>query len=228
MTKQSVIADASLKPLLTILAIIVASTIFFLIYQVYIGNISCNVGYFPGVQGQIDLSAEEIETFPKMVAQTMKFVSQAKMAIRNSSKSMPVISKYLSGLKGPQSQYIISYFIGTPSHRAAPGVWGKEFKDASKGTLFAHGSADGFCDHTHPFCDDQREFKLGSNMWNFKNQSGFYPIRDWITTAKEGGGWIGSFWRNGRGVIQPKYTYIDIIPEKEILLASSFFITRTS
>ena len=226
MVKQTDAANIALEPLLVILAIIACSTILFLVYQISQGTVSCNIGYFPGVQGRVELGAEEIETFPRLISQTIKFTEQAKTAIRNTSKSMKSVSKYISGLKGPEGQYIISYSLG-PGKDTRDWQEGSPlgFKDKA-GTLFAHGSSDGFCDEHHPFCDDQRNFAIGDNQWNLKNQSGFYPIRDWIEVAKQGGGWIGSFWRDGKGVVQPKYTYITVIPEKNILLASSFFAGR--
>jgi hypothetical protein len=227
MVKQIDAANVALEPLLVILAIIVCSTILFLVYQISQGTVSCNIGYFPGVQGRVELGAEELDKFPRLISQTIKFVEQAKTAVRNTSKSMKSISKYISGLKGPQGQYIISYTLGPDQSR--DDHWQKGTPDDFKkgaGTLFAHGTSDGFCDQNQPFCDDQRSFAIGENQWNVKNQSGFYPIRDWIKVAKQGGGWIGSFWRNGEGVIQPKYTYITVIPEKNILLASSFFAAR--
>ena len=228
MVKQiNAAANAALEPLLVILAIIVCSTILFLIYQISQGAVSCNIGYFPGVQGRVELGATELETFPRLVAQTIKFTEQAKTAIRNTSKSLKDVSKYISGLKGPQGQYMISYFLGNPMKGRSPRPEGMNSSFNEKaGTLFAHGSSDGFCDQNQPFCDDQRSFAIGDNMWNLKNQSGVYPIRDWIKAAKQGGGWIGSFWRDGKGVVQPKYTYITVIPEKNILLASSFFTGR--
>ena len=225
MVKQIDAANAALEPLLVILAIIVSSTILFLIYQISQGTVSCNIGYFPGVQGRVELGAEELEKFPRLVSQTIKFTEQAKTAIRNTSKSMKAVSKYISGLKGPQGQYIISYSLGPGMASHWEDGTPPSFREEA-GTLFAHGASDGFCDQNHPFCDDQRTFKIGENLWNLKNQSGFYPIRDWIKVAKQGGGWIGSFWRDGSGVVQPKYTYITVIPEKNILLASSFFTAR--
>lgn len=224
MVKQTDAANIALEPLLVILAIIACSTILFIAYQISQGTVSCNIGYFPGVQGRVELGAEEIVTFPRLVSQTIKFTEQAKTAIRNTSKSMKSVSKYISGLKGPQGQYIISYFLGTGQSGRFTGP-PHGFKEKA-GTLFAHGSSDGFCDESHPFCDDQRNLEIGDNLWNLKNRSGFYPVRDWIEVAKQGGGWIGSFWRDGKGVVQPKYTYITVIPEKNILLASSFFTGR--
>jgi len=197
-----------MKPLHTILAIILVSVLFYLLVQVRLGYISCNLGRFPGVQGRIPWLEKYASTHPKMKS-TKNFVNQVKASIQNSDLSSKEMYKQLSKLEGPEGQDLLAFAsTSTDEHE--------------KGTLLVRtGSSLAICDSVQPYCRTIKEDWVGKNLWDLRIQDGSYEVREWISLAEDGGGWMGSYWKNPLGEIIPKFVYVVNVPTKNLILLST-------
>jgi hypothetical protein len=197
-----------MRPLHLIFAIILVSVLFYLLVQVRLGYISCNLGRFPGVQGRIPWLEKYAATHPKMQS-TKNFVNQVKASIQNSDLSSKEMYKQLSKLEGPEGQDLLAFASTTTDEH-------------EKGTLLVRtGSSLAICDSVQPYCRTIKEDWVGKNLWDLKIQDGSYEVREWISLAEDGGGWMGSYWKNPLGEIIPKFVYVVNVPTKNLILLST-------
>ena len=197
-----------MRPLLTIFAVIFVAVLLYLLVQVRLGYISCNLGRFPGVQGRIPWLEKYASTHPKMKS-TKNFVNQVKASIQNSDLSSKEMYKQLSKLEGPEGQDLLAFAsTNTDEHE--------------KGTLLVRtGSSLAICDSVQPYCRTIKEDWVGKNLWDLRIQDGSYEVREWISLAEDGGGWMGSYWKNPLGEIIPKFVYVVNVPTKNLILLST-------
>ena len=197
-----------MRPLHTIFAVIFVAVLFYLLVQVRLGYISCNLGRFPGVQGRIPWLEKYAATHPKMKS-TKNFVNQVKASIQNSDLSSKEMYKQLSKLEGPEGQDLLAFAsTSTDEHE--------------KGTLLVRtGSSLAICDSVQPYCRTIKEDWVGKNLWDLRIQDGSYEVREWISLAEDGGGWMGSYWKNPLGEIIPKFVYVVNVPTKNLILLST-------
>ena len=65
----------------------------------------------------------------------------------------------------------------------------------------------------------------GKNLYDFKDPNGVYLIRELISSAKEGGGFVEYAWKNTQGVVSPKLGYAALIPKWNWVLGTGFWIS---
>jgi hypothetical protein len=91
-----------------------------------------------------------------------------------------------------------------------------------KGTLLVQsGSSLAICDSLQPYCRTIKAGWVGKNLWDLKIDDGSYEVREWISLAESGGGWMSSYWKNPLGYIIPKYVYVVNVPTKNLILLST-------
>lgn len=66
---------------------------------------------------------------------------------------------------------------------------------------------------------------IGTNMLNFRDSSGVTLIRDLITEAQNGGGYVECVWdKPDTGTKAPKLSYAEMVPGRDLLLGTGFYI----
>ena len=148
----------------------------------------------------------------KHKAQSVReFVEAGVKKAQDKGISNQALFKELDKERSPVGGYMIGYQTKTDPNAAI-------------GTQVLHGvSTKDFCDANHPMCNDKQSTEIGKDLYDFKTLNGVYEVRFWIKIAREGGGWIAYYWKNGKGEIVPKYVYIRGVPSRNILLASGYF-----
>jgi hypothetical protein len=196
------------KPLHTILAIILASVVFYLLVQVRLGYISCNLGRFSGVQGRAPWLEGHAKHFFEKMQSTKKFVEGVKSSIQNSKLTANEMYKKLGNLRGPEGQDLIALVSTTTD-------------EYEKGTLLVRTDSVGVCDMHQPYCHTIKKGWVGKNLWDLKISDGSYEVREFISLAESGGNWMASYWKNSIGNIIPKYIYVVNVPTKNLILLST-------
>ena len=199
----------AMRPLHVILAVLLVSVLFYLLVQVRLGYISCNIGRFPGVQGRVPWLDKGTKYLDEKIQSTKKFVDDVKSSIQNSELSSKEMYEQLQKLRGSSGQDLLAFAsITTDEHE--------------KGTLLVRtGSSLAICDSVQPYCRTIKEDWVGKNLWDFKIKDGSYEVREWISLAEDGGGWMASYWKNHKGNIIPKYVYVVNVPTKNLILLST-------
>ena len=198
-----------MRPLHLILAILLVSVLFYLLVQVRLGYISCNLGRFSGVQGRVPWLDKDAKHLLEKIQSTEKFVDDVKSSIQNSELSSKEMYEQLQKLRGSSGQDLLAFAsITTDEHE--------------KGTLLVRtGSSLAICDSVQPYCRTIKEDWVGKNLWDLRIQDGSYEVREWISLAEDGGGWMGSYWKNPLGEIIPKFVYVVNVPTKNLILLST-------
>ena len=204
-----------MRPLHTIFAVIFVAVLFYLLVQVRLGYISCNLGRFPGIQGRVPWLEKYVEYEADKMKSTKKFVNQVKSSIQNSDMSSKEMYKQLSKLEGPEGQDLLAFAsTSTDEHE--------------KGTLLVRaGSSSAMCNSVQPYCRTINEDQVGKNLWDLRIQDGSYEVREWISLAEDGGGWMGSYWKNPFDEIIPKFVYVVNVPTKNLILLSTMIQPHT-
>jgi hypothetical protein len=197
-----------MKPLHVIFAIILVSVLFYLLIQVRLGYISCNLGRFPGVQGRAPWLEEDVNYLAVKLKSTEKFVAGVKSSIQNSKLSSNELYKKLENLTGSGGQDLLA-FASTNNDKH------------EKGTLLVHTQDAGVCSSNSPYCHTIKKGWVGKNLWNLRIKDGSYEVKEWINLAEDGGGWMVSYWKNSLGYIIPKYVYVVNVPTKNLILLST-------
>jgi len=196
-----------MKPLHTILAIILVSVLFYLLVQVRLGYISCDLGRFPGVQGRAPWILNDVDSLSVKLKSAKKFVDRVKSSVQNSELSSNEMYKKLENLIGPEGQDMVA-FASTDND------------EYEKGTLLVAGVA-AMCSSHSPYCHTIKKSWVGKNLWDLRIKDGSYEVREWISLAEDGGGWMVSYWKNSLGYIIPKYVYVVNVPTKNLILLST-------
>ena len=219
MIKRLMTSDAiqSTIPLLVILAIILFTTIAFVVYQLFSGNIPCGPPFraFPGTSGVVPL-LDDISDFPVEANKTMKYVINYRQAMRDNKMTIPQIKKTVTNAFS-QTSYLMAFRV----------------VGEKRGELLASGTANGVCQGSSPYCTvwagGRATYfgkKEGDNCWNLRGPDGKYIVREMIAISKRGGGWYGTFFTEPMGKVITQYIYIAPMREHGILLASTFYASR--
>jgi signal transduction histidine kinase len=77
------------------------------------------------------------------------------------------------------------------------------------------------CRSHSPYCHTLKKSWVGNNLWDLRINDGSYEVREWISLAEAGGGWMVSYWKNPVGYIIPKYVYVVNVPTKNLALITT-------
>ena len=127
-----------MRPLHLILAILLVSALFYLLVQVRLGYISCNLGRFPGVQGRAEWVERDAKHLALKMEPAKKFVTEVKSSIQNSKLSSKELYKKLENMTGPEGQDVVAFATTNNDEH-------------EKGTLLAAGVAV-TCGSNSPYC----------------------------------------------------------------------------
>ena len=203
-------------PLLIILSIILFSTVAFIVFQLFSGNVPCGpFDAFDGTSGVVPM-LDDIADFPTEANKTIKYVIEYRKAIRDNNMNEKQIKKVVKDAFS-QTSYLMAF----------------KTQGDRRGELLAAGSADGVCQGENPYCTvwaggpakylGQKE---GENCWNLRSPDGRYVVREMVAIADRGGGWYGLFWTSPEGKVHTQYIYIAPLREHKLLLASTFYASR--
>jgi hypothetical protein len=191
-----------------IFAVILVSVLFFLLMQVRLGYISCNLGRFPGVQGEAPWLEDHSKYLLEKMESTKSFVDKTKSSIQNSKLSPEKLYKHLGKQRGPAGEDLLAFASTTTDKH-------------EKGTLLVRTDSVGVCNIHHPYCHTIKKRWLGKNLWDLRLDDGSYEVRNWISLAKSGGGWWAAYWKSPTGIIIPKYVYVVNVPTQNLILLST-------
>jgi|TARA_R110002072_G_scaffold88092_2_gene198386 hypothetical protein len=197
-----------MRPLHLILAILLVSVLFYLLVQVRLGYISCNLGRFSGVQGRVPWLDKDAKHLFEKIQSTEKFVDDIKSSIQNSELSSKEMYEQLHKLRGSAGQDLLAFASTTTDKH-------------TRGDLLVRTDSNGVCNSHQPYCHTIKKRWVGENLWDLKIKDGSYEVRDWISLAEDGGGWMASYWKNHKGNIIPKYVYVVNVPTKNLILLST-------
>ena len=203
-------------PLLLILSIILFTTVAFIVFQLFSGNIPCGpFDSFDGTSGIVPLM-DDIADFPAEANKTIKYVLSYRKAIRDNNMNENQIKRVVKNAFS-QTSYLMAF----------------KTQGERRGELLATGSADGACAGPNPYCTvwaggpaTYLGKKEGENCWDLRSPDGRYVVREMIAIAERGGGWYGLFWTSPVGKVHTQYIYIAPLREHKLLLASIFYATR--
>ena len=218
MKKLNVLNDAipATIPLLVILGIIFLTTVAFIVFQLFSGNVPCGpFDAFDGTSGVVPI-LDDVAEFPEKSKRIIDFVLGYRKAIRDNKMTMGEIKNAVKNAYN-QTTFLTAF----------------RTKGKDRGQLFATGKADGVCEGNNPYCTvwaggSATYFgkKEGDQCWDLRGPDGRYIVRGLINVANRGGGWYGVFWTNPRGLIISQYIYVAPVPEHDLLLASVFYANR--
>jgi len=208
------ILDSTIKPLIYMLAIILAIIFLFLLFQIYFGYLRNPLDRFPGVSGRFGIGRASL-TVPQHKLETERWVKDVKKKLRKHNfKTLKEVKKFLENQYGPYNDKLISFFI-------------KSNNNYKKGDLFYVVSDDIASDQcqyvSNPYCFKEEHYIPGNNYLYDKTPDGLLYVQEYIKIANSGGGWYGAFFVNNEKTIIEKYTYIIAIPEFDLLIAANYY-----
>lgn len=206
--------DATIKPLIYMLIIILAIIFLFLLFQIYYGYLSNPLDRFAGISGRFEIGRK-----PLIISQhrleTQKWMNSVKEQLRKHKfTTLKEVKKFLENQYGPFDESIISFFT-------------KSNNSHNIGDLFMVVPNDIYADQcqnaVNPYCFKSSHYIPGNNYFNDKTPDGQLYVQEYIKIANTGGGWYAMFYRNNEKIIIEKYIYILPIPEFDLLIAVDFY-----
>ena len=197
-----------MEPLKLIIAIVLLCTIFYLIVQLRLGNIRCNIGYYPGVQGTVDLDKHLLQDASRLMEKTEGQLKKIRYTMQRAPMTYETIVGKLQSESVNSDNLIDCYTL-------------KDSPKYERGVLLFTNNSMSKCMADNPYCKSSHTVS-GKSLLNYRGPDGVYKIRDYIKLANSGGGWMGSYWRDMGGAVSRIYTYVMPIPTRNVFMTSSF------
>lgn len=199
MRRKKNIVDISLKPLWLILLIILVSSIFYTIVQFSLGNISCNIGYLPGTQGEITLDNKISKRMEKNTSNIKNILMKTQKTLRSSHMKGQELENHIHDSLKDVDFLVHGYFL-----------------ENNKMNIFYTNHYNLDCTLKNIYCENLMNPSPTNKKQYIERNTQIKRI------ASSGGGWYASYWKRVNHKMEILYTYIIPVEDKNIILTASF------